>query len=69
MASVVAELESLLTAGAEVSEETAARLKAVTAVSTGTTGSGSGTGAGSGGALDLVSASDEELFRLMDAES
>ncbi|KIZ15997.1 type I polyketide synthase [Streptomyces natalensis] len=69
VASVVAELESLLTAGAEVSEETAARLKAVTAVSTGTTGSGSGTGAGSGGALDLVSASDEELFRLMDAES
>lgn len=66
VASVVAELESLLMAGAEVSEETVARLKAVTAVPT---GSGSGTGVGPGGALDLVSASDEELFRLMDAES
>ncbi|KPC59902.1 type I polyketide synthase [Streptomyces chattanoogensis] len=65
VAAVVAELESLLTAGAEVSEETVARLKAVTAVPT---GSGSGTGVGSGGALDLVSASDEELFRLMDAD-
>ncbi|MFD9818120.1 type I polyketide synthase [Streptomyces violascens] len=70
VASVVAELESLLTAGAEVSEETVARLKAVTA------GRGAGTGAGSGedtdpasGALDLASASDEELFQLMDAES
>ncbi|ARF53631.1 type I polyketide synthase [Streptomyces gilvosporeus] len=65
VASVVAELESLLTAGAEVSQETVARLKAVTAA---TTGSDSGTGAGPGGPLDLVSASDEELFRLMDAE-
>ncbi|MGW2635077.1 type I polyketide synthase [Streptomyces chattanoogensis] len=71
VASVVAELESLLTAGAEVSEETMARLKAVTAGTTGTavsTGPGSGPDVGPGGALDLVSASDEELFRLMDAE-
>ncbi|MEV0375231.1 beta-ketoacyl synthase N-terminal-like domain-containing protein [Streptomyces sp. NPDC050636] len=63
VASVVAELESLLTAGAEVSEETVARLKAVTA------GSGGGTGADPSGVLDLTSASDDELFRLMDAES
>ncbi|MFI9045597.1 beta-ketoacyl synthase N-terminal-like domain-containing protein [Streptomyces sp. NPDC053427] len=68
--SVVAELESLLTAGAEVSQETVARLRAVTA------GRGAGTGAGPGeeldlasGALDLASASDEELFQLMDTES
>ncbi|MFH8410974.1 beta-ketoacyl synthase N-terminal-like domain-containing protein [Streptomyces sp. NPDC018019] len=60
VASVVAELESLLAAGAEVSEETAARLKAVTA------GSGGDSDADSGAALDLTSASDEELFRLMD---
>ncbi|MGP4001128.1 beta-ketoacyl synthase N-terminal-like domain-containing protein [Streptomyces sp. 8N706] len=63
VASVVAELESLLTSGAKVSEETVARLKAVTA------GSGGGTGTGPSGVLDLTSASDEELFRLMDAES
>ncbi|MEU9116149.1 beta-ketoacyl synthase N-terminal-like domain-containing protein [Streptomyces sp. NPDC048483] len=70
VASVVAELEFLLTTGAEVSEETVARLKAVTA------GRGAGTAAGPGedldlasGALDLASASDEELFQLMDAES
>ncbi|MFJ9417886.1 beta-ketoacyl synthase N-terminal-like domain-containing protein [Streptomyces sp. NPDC101227] len=63
VASVVAELESLLTAGAEVSEETAARLKAVTAEGA------VATVTGPGGTLDLTSASDEELFRLMDAES
>ncbi|MFJ9853252.1 beta-ketoacyl synthase N-terminal-like domain-containing protein [Streptomyces sp. NPDC101150] len=63
VASVVAELESLLAAGAEVSEETAARLKAVTAEGA------VATDTGPGGTLDLTSASDEELFRLMDAES
>ncbi|MFG2141090.1 beta-ketoacyl synthase N-terminal-like domain-containing protein [Streptomyces sp. NPDC048650] len=63
VASVVAELESLLTAGAEVSEETVARLKAVTAEKA------NATDPGPGGALDLASASDEDLFRLMDAES
>ncbi|MFK8844223.1 beta-ketoacyl synthase N-terminal-like domain-containing protein [Streptomyces sp. Ac-502] len=62
VASVVAELESLLAAGAEISEETAARLKAAT------TGRDGGTDADSGAALDLTSASDEELFRLMDGE-
>ncbi|MFD7667125.1 beta-ketoacyl synthase N-terminal-like domain-containing protein [Streptomyces sp. NPDC059788] len=61
--SVVRELEALLTAGAEVSEETMARLKA--AVAAGPAG-GTGTGSGSGEALDLTSASDEDLFRLMD---
>ncbi|MEK2476999.1 beta-ketoacyl synthase N-terminal-like domain-containing protein [Streptomyces noursei] len=64
--SVVAELEALLTTGAEVSEETVARLKAVADA---TAGVGDGTGAGRDGALDLTSASDEELFQLMDAES
>ncbi|KOG53935.1 acyl transferase [Streptomyces griseoflavus] len=59
---VVAELESLLTAGAEVSAEAAARLKAMAA------GRDGGTDTGSGGPLDLTSASDEDLFRLMDAE-
>ncbi|OKI02221.1 acyl transferase [Streptomyces sp. CB02923] len=62
--SVVAELESLLMAGAELSEEAVARLQAVTAGA----GQGTGTGTGSGETLDLGSASDEELFRLMDAE-
>ncbi|KOT94710.1 hypothetical protein ADK86_17895, partial [Streptomyces sp. NRRL F-5755] len=60
--SVVAELESLLTAGAEVSAEAAARLKAMAA------GRDGGTDTGVGGPLDLTSASDEDLFRLMDAE-
>nr|AAR16521.1 RimA [Streptomyces diastaticus] len=60
--SVVAELESLLTAGAEVSAEAVARLKAMAAGRDGTTDTGSG------GPLDLTSASDEDLFRLMDAE-
>ncbi|MGD3111614.1 beta-ketoacyl synthase N-terminal-like domain-containing protein [Streptomyces sp. YGL11-2] len=66
VAAAVAELESLLAAGAEFSAETVARLRAVTA-------SGGGTGADTGGtphtALDLASVSDEELFRLMDSES
>ncbi|MFH8349886.1 beta-ketoacyl synthase N-terminal-like domain-containing protein [Streptomyces sp. NPDC018045] len=65
--SVVAELEALLTAGADVSEQTMARLKALT------TGRNGGTDAGPGpdpdGSVDLASASDEELFRLMDAGS
>ncbi|PNE39999.1 type I polyketide synthase [Streptomyces noursei] len=64
--SVVAELEALLTTGAELSEETVARLKAVADA---TAGAGDSTGAGRDGALDLTSASDEELFQLMDAES
>ncbi len=59
---VVAELESLLTAGAEVPAEAVARLKAMTA------GRDGGTDSGSDGPLDLTSASDEDLFRLMDAE-
>ncbi|MEU2874518.1 type I polyketide synthase [Streptomyces olivoreticuli] len=63
MDSVVAELESLLTAGAELSAETVARLKAVTA------GRDGGPGGSTGGALDLESASDDDLFRLMDATS
>ncbi|MFF4606463.1 beta-ketoacyl synthase N-terminal-like domain-containing protein [Streptomyces sp. NPDC001339] len=80
VSSVVAELESLVTAGAEVSAETVARLRAVArwkAEASEATGSGEGTGANPGGtpdlapggALDLASASDEELFRLMDAGS
>ncbi|MFI6472983.1 beta-ketoacyl synthase N-terminal-like domain-containing protein [Streptomyces sp. NPDC050516] len=64
--SIVAELEDLLMTGTEVSEETVARLKAVAAATVGASG---GTGDGPGGALDLASASDEELFQLMDAES
>ncbi|WP_066934967.1 type I polyketide synthase [Streptomyces sp. NBRC 110611] len=66
LAAVVAELETLVTAGAEVSEETVARLTAVTAGAAGKTGSADG---GEREALNLASASDEELFRLMDAES
>ncbi|WP_244409954.1 type I polyketide synthase [Streptomyces albofaciens] len=59
---VVAELESLLTSGAEVPAEAVARLKAITA------GRDGDTDTGTGGPLDLTSASDEDLFRLMDAE-
>ncbi|MCD9194692.1 type I polyketide synthase [Streptomyces albireticuli] len=58
VASVVAELESLLASGAEVSGETVARLKALAA--------GRAAETPSNGALDLTSASDDELFRLMD---
>ncbi|MBF6055118.1 acyltransferase domain-containing protein [Streptomyces eurocidicus] len=56
--SVVAELESLLASGAEVSAETVARLKAMAA--------GRAAETPGAGALDLTSASDDELFRLMD---
>ncbi|MFI1298058.1 beta-ketoacyl synthase N-terminal-like domain-containing protein [Streptomyces noursei] len=69
VASVVAELEALLAIGAEVSEETAARLKAVTATTATTAGAGGGAGTGPDGALDLTAASDDDLFRLMDAGS
>ncbi|UQI45527.1 AMP-binding protein [Streptomyces sp. HU2014] len=58
VASVVAELESLLASGAEVSGETVARLKAMAA--------GRDAETPSTGALDLASASDDDLFRLMD---
>ncbi|MFE7296089.1 beta-ketoacyl synthase N-terminal-like domain-containing protein [Streptomyces sp. NPDC057579] len=66
VALLVAELDALLAAGAEVPAEAMARLKAVTA---GARGADGGADPGSGAALDLASASDEDLFRLMDAES
>ncbi|WP_344574408.1 beta-ketoacyl synthase N-terminal-like domain-containing protein [Streptomyces lunalinharesii] len=65
VAALVGELHALLTAGAEVPQEAMARLKAVTA---GARAADGGTDPGSDAALDLDSASDEDLFRLMDAE-
>ncbi|MFE9681777.1 beta-ketoacyl synthase N-terminal-like domain-containing protein [Streptomyces sp. NPDC006285] len=72
-ASVVDELEALLVSGAPLDSDTGARLRALTGrwapsrngASEHGTGSGTGTGTGMG-PLDLDSASDEELFRLMD---
>ncbi|MET9415686.1 beta-ketoacyl synthase N-terminal-like domain-containing protein [Streptomyces klenkii] len=60
-ASIVAELEALLASGATLSPETSARLKAAAA--------GGATEAPAAGALDLESlesASDDDLFRLLD---
>ncbi|MFI1798846.1 type I polyketide synthase [Streptomyces sp. NPDC020379] len=60
-AAVVAELESLLTTGTPVSADTAARLKAVAARCR-----ADAPGPSPAGAFDLSSASDEELFGLLD---
>ncbi|RKN77575.1 acyltransferase domain-containing protein [Streptomyces klenkii] len=63
-ASIVAELEALLASGATLSPETSARLKAAAAG-----GAIEAPAAGAAGALDLESlesASDDDLFRLLD---
>ncbi|WP_223268301.1 type I polyketide synthase [Streptosporangium nondiastaticum] len=65
-ATVVAELESLLTDGAPVSTDTAARLRAVAARCRAGTPSAGAPGPSPAGPLDLAAASDEELFSLLD---
>ncbi|MEV4923837.1 beta-ketoacyl synthase N-terminal-like domain-containing protein [Streptomyces roseoverticillatus] len=65
-ATVVAELEALLTAGAAVSADTAARLRSVAARCRAEAPPAGAAGPSPAGALDLSSASDEELFRLLD---
>ncbi|MGW1197428.1 type I polyketide synthase [Streptomyces sp. NPDC002536] len=62
--SVVTELEALVAAGTELSAETVTRLKALTAGRQTTAG-----GPAAEGALDLDSASDEDLFALLDTRS
>ncbi|GII96413.1 type I polyketide synthase [Sinosporangium siamense] len=59
-ADVVAELDALLTSGAELDPDTAARLRELAR-------RGRPTSGGSSGGFDLAAASDDDLFRLVDS--